>query len=106
MTIFEVAGNFGVGIHEGFGEIVYDSGTAGAVCADKGYVLTTFMRQSINHVLDNGGVFGLLDTVFGRSGSGGKINSEALQGRRIAKGKITGNAAAVDVFFAAHDEAI
>ena len=65
MAVFERAGDFGVGVHEGFGERVDDSRATATVVADKGDVLAAAVGEDMNNLVNDAGIFGLLDFVGG-----------------------------------------
>ena len=54
------------------------------------------MRENINNLVDDFGIFGLLNSVFDSGVAGGKIDGKALQGGSEAKSEIASNAAGVD----------
>ena len=54
-------GDFAVGIHQGFGKRINDSGAARAVGADECDVLAATVSESIDNLIDNFGVVGHLE---------------------------------------------
>ena len=98
--------NLGIGVHESFGEGFDNTGTTGAISADKSDILATAVGEDMNNFFDNAGVFGLLDFVGGTGVTSGKIGSEMLESGGVAEGKIASDTAVMDRFFAVFDDTV
>lgn len=64
------------------------------------------MRESVDNLLEDVSILGLLDAVVGASITSGEVNGEALQGGSKAKGKVASDTASVKRFLAAFDDAV
>ena len=106
MAVFEVDWDFGVGVHEGVGERLNDSRAARTIGADEGDVLTASVGKSVDNLVEDCRVFGLLDFVSLASVASGEIDCKALKSGGVAKGEVTGDTAGVDVAFFIFDDTV
>ena len=60
----------------------------------------------MNHLVENGGVFGLLDFVVGAIVTAREIGGKMLESRGVAKGEVATDATGVDRFLAIFDDAV